>query len=77
MAILTKIWGFISGKAGEWIGIGAAVLASVAFIRKSGADSVKLSQDEQTLKDVGIKNEIEHSNSNINAANELRKSWEQ
>lgn len=78
LAILSKVWGFITSKGGEWLGIGAAILASVAVVRKSGADSVRMKQDEQTLKDVGIKNEIDTKIDNMSdadAVNELHSKW--
>lgn len=64
-------------KVVEWAGIGAAILASVVFIRKTGADSVKLSQANETIKDIGVKNEIISNNSNVDAISELRDKWEQ
>lgn len=81
LSLLLKGWNFITTgimpKVVEWAGIGAAILASVVFIRKTGADSVKLSQANETIKDIGVKNEIISNNSNVDAISELRDKWEQ
>ncbi len=76
ITILTKIWGILSGKVGEWLGIAAAILTSIALIRKSGADSVIMRNQAQTLKNVEVKNEVENSISKLSdadVADQLRK----
>ncbi len=76
VAILTKIWTFLSSKAAEWLGIGAVILSALAMVRKSGANSVRNSEMKETLKDVEIKNEIDANNSIIDANTELHSKWE-
>ena len=75
MAFLSKIWSYTSSTAGEALGIGAIIISFLALVRKSGADAVKVTQDQQTLKDIGVKNEIEQNNSNVDAVSELRDKW--
>lgn len=66
-AILIKIWGFLSTKVAEYIGIALAVLGTYAAIKKSGENVVKLAETEQTLKAVEVKNDVEIS---VNAASD-------
>lgn len=80
LIILQKIWVFITSKAGEWLGIGAAILGALAIVQKSGADSVRSSELKKTLKEVRIKDEIDariDGMSDADAINELRNKWRQ
>lgn len=76
LAILSKIWGFITSKAGEWVGISAGILTALALVRKSGADAVRTSDMKETLKDVEVKNAIDNNNANVDAVSILHDKWQ-
>lgn len=59
IAILTKIWAFLSSKAGEYIGIALAALGAYAAIKKSGETAIRLKEEANTLKSVGVKQDVE------------------
>jgi hypothetical protein len=65
IAILTKIWGFLSTKAAEWIGIALAALGTYAAIKKSGENVIELAEEKKTLEGVRIKDEINTNVDNL------------
>lgn len=75
-SLLLKIWTFITSKAGEWLAIGGVIATTLALVRKSGADSVRSSEMKQTIKDLGIKNEIHEEVSKL-SDNDLDKQLQQ
>lgn len=68
MLIFSQIWSWLSGSVAKFIGIAIAVLAGLAIVRKSGADAVTMKDQAQTLKDIGIKNEVETDVNNASDA---------
>lgn len=72
LAILSKVWGFITSKGGEYIGIALAALGAYVTIKKSGENVVKMAEMEETLKDVQIKKQIIDSNANVDAVTKLQ-----
>lgn len=74
--LFTSGWGFITSNVGEYMGIGAAAIGAWAMIKKSGETAIELKEEANTLKAVGVKQNVEKKVSTMSDSqldNELRK----